>query len=257
MNSSNVILCSCWIIFYNLLRFDFDLLKHQGIFLSQERTSDLPVLCFPYTLKDLGCYVIYVCHPHVFRESQIALWIVPFILKTEALVLLPPLFTAVAGHGVPLFCVCGSKKWNARFMTWHMESAHMNTTSVMLFLSCGKLHFQEKHNTIIQVFTRFLCDFRHLKILIKLAVSYAVFSFIKQLVCQFYENQYCMEQDWNLTIVLDIHQNMQCYIYSWNAKKPPTQFKLRELCIKKKNLTAIESIFFIDTWELDFFTVYI
>lgn len=158
---------------------------------------------------------------------------------------------------VLLFYVCGSKKWNARFMTWHMESVHTNTTSVMLFLSCGKLHFQEKHNTIIQVFTRFLCDFRHLKILIKLAVSYAVFSFIKQLVCQFYENQYCMEQDWNLTIVLDIHQNMQCYIYSWNAKKPPTQFKLRELCIKKKNLTAIESIFFIDTWELDFFTVYI
>ena len=165
---------------------------------------------------------------------------------------------SVAGHRVPLFCVCGSEKWNARFMTWHMDSARTDTASVMLFLSCGKLHFQEKHNPVIQVFTRYLSDFRHLKILIKLAVSYAVFSFIKQLVCQFYENQYCMEQDWNLTIVLDIHQNTQCHIYSWNAKKPPAQFKLRELCIKKKKkLTAIESIFFIDTWELDFFTVYI
>ena len=129
-------------------------------------------------------------------------------------------------------CVCGSENWNARFLTtWHMESAHVNTTSVILFLSCSKLHFQEKCNTVIQVFTRFLYDFRHLKILIMLAVSYAVFSFFKQLVCQFYENHYCVEQDWTLTIVLDIHQNTQCHIYSWGANKPPTQFKLRELCI--------------------------
>ena len=42
-------------------------------FLSQEGTSYLPVLCFPYTLKDLGCYVIFLCQPHVFKESQIAL----------------------------------------------------------------------------------------------------------------------------------------------------------------------------------------
>lgn len=150
------------------------------MFLSQEGTSDLPVLCFPYTLKDLGCYAIFLCHPHVFKESQIALWIVSFILKTEALMLLPLLFTAVTGHGVRLFCACGSEKWNARFMTtWHMESAHMNTTSAVLFLSCGKLHFQEKHNTVIQVFIRCVYDFRHLNILIKFAVSQAVFSFIK------------------------------------------------------------------------------
>lgn len=107
----------------------------------------------------------------------------------------------------------------------------MNTTTAVLFLSCGKLHFQEKHNTVIQVFTRCVYDFRHLSILIKLAVSQAVFSFINQLVCQFYENQYCLEQDWNLTKVLDIHQNTQCHIYSWDANKPPTQLKFHELCI--------------------------
>lgn len=65
------------------------------------------MLCFPYILKDLGRYVIFVCHPHVCRESQIALWMVSFILKTEALVLLPPLITAVTGHGVLLFVSVG------------------------------------------------------------------------------------------------------------------------------------------------------
>lgn len=35
------------------------------------------------------------------------LWMVSFILKTEALVLLPPLITAVTGHGVLLFVSVG------------------------------------------------------------------------------------------------------------------------------------------------------
>ena len=129
------------------IRFDFDLLKHQGIFLSQERTSDLPVLCFPYTLKDLGCYIIYLCHPHVFRESQIALWIVPFILKTEALVLLPPLFTLLQGTGCRCFVSVGVR--NEMPGLWHDTWTQPTQIPLVSRSSCLAASYISRKNIIL------------------------------------------------------------------------------------------------------------
>lgn len=129
--------------------------------------------------------------PSYFRESQTAWWIALFVLQSLASMVFASTPHTFTGHRT-LFIVCGGERWKChiydRLMYWPNPHDYHQCHTLSSCLVASYVS-SKKHNTaVLNLFARFLCDFQRLKVLIRLAVTYAVFSFLKLCMYPFNDN---------------------------------------------------------------------